>query len=129
MNALHERLLALGADTNAVADVDADGLNGQTPLFRAVNSNANRSAPIMRLRLRLKAGARADVRLQGITWGVAWPGENVCYDVTPLSCAQLSLLPQMQRTEADVYANIAGLLAAQRQPAPRLGNVPNRYLR
>jgi ankyrin repeat protein len=126
MNALQERLLALGAHPNAVADVDADGLNGQTPLFHTVNSNANRSAPIMRLLL--KAGARADARLQGITWGLGLAWETICYDVTPLSYAQLGL-PRMQRTEADVYANIAELLAAQRRPAPRLGNVPNRYLR
>lgn len=121
-----ERLLALGADPNAVAAVDADGLNGQTPLFHTVNSNANRSAPVMRLLL--AAGARADVRLAGIAWGRGFDWETVCYDVTPLSYAQLGLLPQMHRTEADVYANVAELLAAQRRPAPRLGNVPNRYL-
>jgi ankyrin repeat protein len=124
--AVAERLLALGADPNATADVDADGFNGQTPLFHTVNSNANRSAPVMRLLL--KAGARADVQLKGITWGRGFDWETVCYDVTPLSYAQLGLLPQMQRTEADVYANIAELLAALGRPAPRLGNVPNRYL-
>ncbi|WP_457323040.1 ankyrin repeat domain-containing protein [Roseateles sp. P5_E11] len=122
-----ERLLALGADPNAAADVDADGLNGQTPLFHTVNANANRSAPVMRLLL--AAGARADVRLRGITWGRGFDWETVCYDVTPLSYAQLGLLPQMQRTEADTYANIVELLAALGRPAPRLGNVPNRYLR
>lgn len=125
--AVAERLLALGADPNAVADVDADGLNGQTPLFHTVNSNANRSAPLMRLLL--AAGARADVRLQGITWGRGFDWETACYDVTPLSYAQLGLLPQMHRAEADVYANVAALLAAQQRPAPRLGNVPNRYVR
>jgi len=124
--AVAERLLALGADPNASADVDADGLNGQTPLFHTVNSNANRSAPLMRLLL--KAGARADVRLHGITWGRGFDWETVCYDVTPLSYAQLGLLPQMQRTEGDTYANIAELLAALERPAPRLDNVPNRYL-
>ncbi len=125
--AVAERLLALGADPNAVADVDAEGLNGQTPLFHTVNSNANRSAPLMRLLL--KAGARADVRLQGITWGRGFEWETVCYDVTPLSYAQFGLLPQMQRTEQHTYANVAELLAALGRPAPRLDNVPNRYLR
>ncbi|MDR7272381.1 ankyrin repeat protein [Pelomonas saccharophila] len=124
--AVTERLLALGADPDAAAAVDADGLNGQTPLFHTVNSNANRSAPVMRLLL--AAGARADVRLRGITWGRGFDWETVCYDVTPLSYAQLGLLPQMHRAEADVYANIAELLAAQQRPAPRLANVPNRYL-
>ena len=125
--AVAQRLLALGADPNTAADVDADGLNGHTPLFHTVNSNANRSAPIMRLLL--AAGARVDARLAGITWGRGFEWETVCYDVTPLSYAQLGLLPQMQRTEADVYANIAELLAALGRPAPNLGNVPNRYLR
>jgi ankyrin repeat protein len=124
--AVAERLLALGAEPNAAADVDADGLNGQTPLFHTLNSNANRSAPVMRLLL--AAGARADVRLAGIAWGRGFDWETVCYDVTPLSYAQLGLLPQMQRREADVYANIAELLAALGRPSPRLGNVPNRYL-
>lgn len=124
--AVAERLLALGADPNATAAVDADGLNGQTPLFHTVNANANRSAPVMRLLL--AAGARADVALRGITWGRGFDWETVCYDVTPLSYAQLGLLPQMHRREADVYGNIAELLAALGRPPPNLGNVPNRYL-
>ena len=125
--AVAQRLLALGADPNAEADVDADGLNGHTPLFHTVNSNANRSAPLMRLLL--AAGARADVRLAGITWGRGFEWATVCYDVTPLSYAQLGLLPQMHRTERDTYANIAELLAALGRPPPNLDNVPNRYLR
>jgi ankyrin repeat protein len=124
--AVAERLLALGADPNAAADTDADGLNGQTPIFHTVNSNANRSAPVMRLLL--AHGARPNVRLAGITWGRGFEWETVCYDVTPLSYAQLGLLPQMHRREADVYANVAELLAALGRPPPQLGSVPNRYL-
>lgn len=124
--AVAERLLALGADPNATAATDAQGLNGQTPIFHTVNSNANRSAPLMRLLL--AAGARADLPLKGISWGRGFDWETVCYDVTPLSYAQLGLLPQMHRREADVYANIAELLAASGRPPPDLRNVPNRYL-
>ena len=40
-------LIELGADVNAVAGRDEYGLNGHTPLFHTVNSNRNRSAPIM----------------------------------------------------------------------------------
>lgn len=125
--AVAQRLLARGADPNAMAATDADGLNGQTPIFHTVNANANRSAPVMRLLL--AAGARADLRLAGITWGRGFDWETVCYDVTPLSYAQLGLLPQMHRREADVYANLTELLAALGRPPPQLANVPNRYLR
>jgi hypothetical protein len=120
------RLVELGADVNARAAVDVDGLNGQTPIFHAVNSNANRSEPLMRLLL--DAGARTDVRLAGITWGRGFEWETTCFDVTPISYAQLGLLPQMQRSEAHVYANLRTLLVAAGRPVPALNNVPNRYL-
>ncbi len=58
-------LVDAGADVNATAAFDDYGLNGHTPLFHTVNSNRNRSEPIMRLLL--AAGARTDVRLAGIT--------------------------------------------------------------
>jgi len=57
----------MGADVNAAAALDDCGLNGHTPLFHTVNSNGNRSAPV--LDLLLDAGARPDARLHGITWG------------------------------------------------------------
>ncbi len=120
------KLLQLGAEVDARAEVDAFGLNGHTPLFHTVNSNANRSAPLMRLLL--AAGAKADVRLHGITWGKDFAWETTCFDVTPISYAQLGLLPQMQRTEQDCYANVAQLLRACGRPVQPLENVPNRYL-
>ena len=121
-----DALLDLGAEVDARADLDADGLNGHTPLFHTVNSNANRSVHVMR-RL-LVAGADPQARLNGITWGRGFSWETTCFDVTPISYAQLGLLPQMQRTEADSYANVAELLRAARRPVPPLRNVPNRYL-
>ena len=42
-------LLEAGADVNARADVDAEGLGGQTPLFHAVNSNQNYCRPVMEM--------------------------------------------------------------------------------
>ena len=120
------KLLALGADVNACAATDEAGMNGHTPLFHTVNSNANRSAPVMRLLL--AAGARVDVQRPGITWGKGFEWETTCFDVTPISYAQLGLLPQMQRTEQDCYANVTELLRASGRIVPPLGNVPNRYL-
>ena len=120
-------LIELGAEVDARADVDGSGMNGHTPLFHTVNSNDNRSEPVMRLLL--EAGARADVRLAGITWGKGFEWETTCFDVTPISYAQLGLLQQMHRREADVYANVKRLLQHAGRPVPPLENVPNRYLR
>jgi Ankyrin repeat len=121
-----KRLLAMGAEVDARAATDAHGLGGHTPLFHTVNSNANRSLPVMRALL--DAGARVDVRLNGITWGRGFEWETTCFDVTPISYAQLGLLPQMHRDEADCYANIKTLLDTAGRPVPPLDNVPNRYL-
>jgi ankyrin repeat protein len=119
-------LLSAGADVDARAAVDAAGMNGHTPLFHTVNSNANRSEPVMRLLL--DAGARPDTRLAGITWGLGFDWETTCFDVTPVSYAQLGLLPQMHRNERDVYANVRTLLQAAGRKVPPLDNVPNKYV-
>jgi Ankyrin repeats (3 copies) len=120
-------LLELGADVDARAAVDDAGMNGHTPLFHTVNSNANRSEPLMRLLL--DAGARVDIHLPGITWGKGFEWETTCFDVTPVSYAQLGLLPQMHRNSRDIYATIQTLLTAAGRRIPPLENVPNRYLR
>lgn len=120
-------LIEMGADVNAKAAVDDFGLNGHTPLFHTVNSNGNRSLPI--LRLLLDAGAKSDVRLQGITWGKGFEWETTLFDVTPISYAQFGLLPQVHRKERDIYQNIRLLLQASGRKAPPLDNVPNQYLK
>jgi hypothetical protein len=119
-------LIDAGADVNATAAVDEDGLNGHTPLFHTVNSIGNRSEPIMRLLL--TAGAKPDVRLAGITWGKGYEWETTIFDVTPISYAQMGLLPQVHRNERDIYSNIAILLKAAGRNVPPLNNIPNRYL-
>jgi len=121
------KLIELGAEVDAHAATDSFGFGGQTPLFHTVNSNANRSEPVMRLLL--GAGAKADLFLRGITWGKGFEWETQCFDVTPISYAQLGLLRQFQRSEEDTYENICTLLTALGRDAPRLHNVPNRYLR
>ena len=125
--AVAEVLLAHGAEVDARAARDADGLNGHTPLFHTVNSNANRSAPLMTLLL--AHGARPDVLLNGITWGRGFPWATTCFDVTPISYSQLGALPQFQRDEVALAANVQALLAAAGRPVPADMNVPNRYLR
>lgn len=120
-------LIDAGADVNARAAIDEHGLNGHTPIFHTVNSAWNRSAPIMQMLL--DAGASADVRVNGITWGKGMEWETICFDVTPISYAQMGLLPQVHRQEGDIYANITRLLAAARRPVPPFDNVPNKYLK
>ena len=119
-------LIEVGADVDATAAVDEHGLNGHTPLFHTVNSNRNRSEPIMRLLL--AAGAKTDVHLAGITWGKGYEWETTFFDVTPISYAQMGLLPQVTRSERDIYSNIRCLLEAAGRKVPPLDNVPNRYL-
>jgi hypothetical protein len=120
-------LIETGADVNATAALDEFGLNGHTPLFHTVNSIGNRSEPIMRLLL--SSGARTDICLRGITWGKGYPWETTFFDVTPISFAQMGLLPQVHRSESEIYANIKILLEAAGRQVPSLENVPNRYLR
>ena len=119
-------LLEAGADVDARAAVDAHGLNGHTQIFHTVNSAWNRSAPIMDMLL--DAGASPDVRVNGITWGKGMEWETICFDVTPISFAQMGLLPQVHRDERDIDSNVSRLLAAASRPVPPFDNVPNKYL-
>lgn len=120
-------LIELGADVNVTAGFDEYGLNGHTPLFHTVNSNGNRSASIMQLLL--EAGANCDVRIDGINWGKGYEWETTFFDVTPISYAQMGLLPQVHRIESDIYSNIKCLVEASGRKMPPLDNVSNRYLR
>jgi hypothetical protein len=120
-------LVEARADVNARAELDEYGLNGHTPLFHTVNSIHNRSEPIMRLLL--AAGATTDIRLAGITWGKGYEWETTFFDVTPISYAQMGLMPQVHRNEGEIYSNVKCLLEAAGRKVPPLENVPNRYLR
>lgn len=120
-------LLAAGADVESLAAVDNYGFNGHTPIFHTVCQHLNHGQPL--LRLLLKHGAKADLRLAGITWGKSFAWETTVFDATPLSYAQAGLLPQFQRAERDVYENIRLLAQAAGRVLPENLNVPNQYLR
>jgi ankyrin repeat protein len=116
-----------GADVNARADVDGDGLGGQTPLFHAVNSNLNYCRPMMELLV--EAGADLDVRLKGLVWGKTMPWETVLFDVTLFSYAQCGLYRQFHRSEEDIYGNLAFLYRKRYSSQAPVRNVPNEYLK
>lgn len=119
-------LIDAGADVNARAGVDANGMNGHTPIFHTVNANRNRSAPVMEMLL--DSGADCTVQLDGLWWGQGYAWETIFFDVTPISFAQMGLIPQVHRSEMDIYSNIGAMLRAAGRPVPPLTNVPNRYL-
>jgi len=119
-------LLELGADVNARADVDADGLGGQSPIFHAVNSNGNYCRPVMEMLV--DAGADLDLRVRGLVWGVTMDWETVVFDVTPISYAQCGLYRQFHRQERAVYGCIDYLYRKRYGVAAPVRNVPNKYL-
>lgn len=119
-------LVEAGADLNARADRDADGLGGQTPIFHAVNSIFNYCRPMMEILV--DAGADLDICVRTLLWGESMDWETVVYDVTPMSYAQCGLYRQFHRREVDVYSNIEYLYRKQYGMKPPLRNVPNKYL-
>ena len=60
-------LLENGADANARADQDSDGIGGHTPIFHAVNSIFNYCRPA--LEILADAGADLDIRVIALLWG------------------------------------------------------------
>jgi len=119
-------LLEAGADVNARAEFDGDGLGGQTAVFHAVNSNGNYCRPVMELLV--EAGADLDVRLKGLVWGMGFAWETTIFDVTPISYAQCGLYFQFHRKEQNVYGNIAYLWRNKYGSEIKMRNVPNKYL-
>ncbi|MGI8989758.1 MAG: ankyrin repeat domain-containing protein [Bryobacteraceae bacterium] len=119
-------LLENGADVNARADRDADGVGGHTPIFHAVNSIFNYCRPTMEILV--DAGADLDIRVKALPWGESMNWETVVYDVTPISYAQCGLYRQFHRCEEHIYSNIEHLCRKRYGNAPPFRNVPNKYL-
>lgn len=119
-------LIEAGADVNARADLDANGIGGHTPVFHAVNSIFNYCRPVMELLV--EAGADLDLRVRSLLWGESMDWETVVYDVAPLSYAQCGMYRQFHREEKHVYSNIDYLYRKRYSVGAPLRNVPNRYL-
>lgn len=119
-------LLELGLDVDVRAEVDRDGLGGQTPLFHTVNSNRNHCRPLMELLV--ESGAAVDVRLRGLRWGAGCDWETVVFDCTPITYAQCGLYPQFHRLEEHVHSNVDYLYRRRFGVAAPRHNVPNRYV-
>lgn len=119
-------LLDAGLDVNDRAEVDADGLGGQTPLFHAVNSIMNYCRPVMDLLV--DRGADLDVRVRGLVWGGGLEWETVVFDVTPVSYAQCGLYRQFHRDEREIFDNISVMYRRRYGSPPPVRNVPNRYV-
>lgn len=119
-------LLENGADVNARAEQDSDGLGGQTPIFHAVNSIFNHCRAVMEILA--DAGADLDIRVRAILWGQTMSWETVVFDATPISYAQCGLYRQFHRREEHVYGNIEYLYGKRYGSKPSLRNVPNQYL-
>ncbi len=119
-------LLENGADANARADQDSDGLGGHTPVFHSVNSIFNYCRPMMEILV--DAGADLDIRVKALLWGESMNWETIVYDVTPISYAQCGLYRQFHRREEQIYSNIEYLYRKRYEKAPPLRNGPNKYL-
>jgi hypothetical protein len=119
-------LIENGADVNAVASCNSDGMGGQTPIFHAVNSIHNYCRPTMELLA--EAGADLSVRVKSLLWGEFMSWETVLYDVTPVSYSQCGLYRQFHRREEDVYGNLQYLYRRIYGTDMTFTNVPNKYL-
>jgi hypothetical protein len=119
-------LIENGADVNAVAQCDSDGMGGQMPIFHAVNSPLNYCRPMMELLV--EAGADLQVEVKSLLWGESMSWETVLYDVTPVSYAQCGLYRQFHRREEDVYSNLQYLYRSKYDTEAAVRNVPNKYL-
>jgi hypothetical protein len=119
-------LIENGADVNAVAQCDSDGMGGQTPIFHAVNSPLNYCRPMMELLI--EAGADLQVEVRSLLWGESMSWETVLYDMTPVSYAQCGLYRQFHRQEEDVYSNLQYLYRSKYGTEAAFRNVPNKYL-
>ncbi|HTH48122.1 MAG TPA: ankyrin repeat domain-containing protein [Candidatus Limnocylindria bacterium] len=78
-----ELLLALGADANAQALVDADGFGGHTPLFNAVVSHGRHQGAMARQLVERGAATTVRASLRKFLDWCATPRWHEAHDVTP----------------------------------------------
>jgi hypothetical protein len=119
-------LLENGADVNARADQDAEGIGGHTPIFHAVNSIFNYCRPVMEMLS--DAGADLGIQVKALLWGETMSWETVVFDVSLISYAQCGLYQQFHRREEHIYSNIEYLYRNRYNSKAPIRNVPNKYL-
>jgi hypothetical protein len=119
-------LVKYGADINAIAGFDENGFGGQTPVFHTVNQDGNKGIDVMKYLISLDADLELTVK--GLIWGKGYEWETFIPAVNPISYAMMGLLPQFQRTEAQIYDVVSILLKASFGIAYKPVNIPNEYL-
>jgi hypothetical protein len=118
-------LVQHGADVNAMAGLDANGFGGQTPVFHCVNQNENRCMDV--LEFLIAQSANLEITVKGLIWGKGYDWETFIPAVNPISYAMMGLLPQFQRTEAQIYEVVFKLMKAAYGIDYSPLNVPNKY--
>ena len=119
-------LVKHGADVNIKAEVDSNGLGGQTPIFHTVNQHANACMDVMKFLV--SQNADLSLTIPGLIWGKGYEWETFIPSVNPISYAIMGLLRQFQRTEQQIYKVVAILLEAHYGIKYFPANVPNKYL-
>ncbi|MCQ6960185.1 ankyrin repeat domain-containing protein [Mucilaginibacter aquariorum] len=119
-------LVEHGADINAKAGYDEHGFGGHTPIFHTVNQHANASVDVMDFLL--SRSVDLEITVKGLIWGKGYDWETFIPSVNPISYAMMGLLPQFQRKEDLIYANVSKLLKAAYGIDYLPENVPNKYL-
>lgn len=119
-------LVKHGANCNAPAGVDENGLGGQTPIFHTVNQDANKSMDMLKFLLAQKVDLSLTVK--GLVWGKGFEWETFIPSVNPISYAMMGLLRQFQRTEKQIYEVVSLLMKAHYGLDYFPANIPNKYL-
>ena len=119
-------LVRHGTDVNVRAGVDENGFGGHTPVFHAVNQDANKSIDTMKYLLSQKTDLA--ITAKGLVWGKGYEWETFIPSVNPISYAMMGLLRQFQRTEQQIYEVVSLLMKAQYGSDYRPTNIPNKYL-
>jgi ankyrin repeat protein len=119
-------LIKHGANVNAKAGIDENGFGAQTPIFHAVNQNRNFN--LESLEILLENHADLDVTVKGLIWGETYEWETYIPEINLFGYAMMGLLPQFQRTEADIYKILECLNSKKYGKAYVPPNIPNKYL-
>jgi hypothetical protein len=121
-----EILVKHGADINASAGIDENGFGGQTPVFHAVNQDANKCIDVLKYLISQKANLELTVK--GLIWGKGYEWETFIPAVNPISYAMMGLLRQFQRTEKQIYEIVDILIKSRYGIEYNPVNIPNKYL-